>query len=263
LGERETRFVFQHSEEYSLIGIRDVADYEIKDGRQISVWPAPGVALKDVEIYLFGQAWASLCHQRRALPLHASAIVTGEGITAFAGHSGAGKSTTGGLLHALGYELIADDILPVSFNQESIAGAWPYLRRLKLHRDPIGQLALPPSEVVSERLDAEKYFVRPKFTGGDKWRPLERLYLLDYVDSGSRPYVEQLTGADAVRAIVDQTYLFNYILGTRQFGDHLALCSRVAAGIRVFRLCRPKLTLGEAGKELGSLIRAHIEDQQS
>ena len=113
------------------------------------------------------------------LPLHASAIVTGKGITAFAGHSGAGKSTTAALLNSLGYELIADDILPVSFNQNSIPGAWPYLRRLKLHRDPIIQLAFTPTEMVSETLDKEKYFVRPKRTGDDKWRRLERLYLLE------------------------------------------------------------------------------------
>ena len=173
------RFVFQHSTECSLIRIEDVADFEIRGGRQIRVWPAAGTTQKDIEIFLFGPAWATLCHQRGMLPLHASAIVTGMGITAFAGHSGAGKSTTAALLNSLGYELIADDILPVSFNQNSIPGAWPYLRRLKLHRDPIIQLAFTPTEMVSETLDKEKYFVRPKRTGDDKWRRLERLYLLE------------------------------------------------------------------------------------
>ena len=173
------RFVFQHSAECSLIRIEDVADFEIRRGRQIRVWPAAGATQKDIEIFLFGPAWATLCHQRGMLPLHASAIVTGKGITAFAGHSGAGKSTTAALLNSLGYELIADDILPVSFNQNSIPGAWPYLRRLKLHRDPIIQLAFTPTEMVSETLDKEKYFVRPKHAGDDKWSRLERLYLLE------------------------------------------------------------------------------------
>ena len=105
---------------------------------------------KDIEIFLFGPVWATLCHQRGMLPLHASAIVTKGGITAFAGHSGAGKSTTAALLSSLEYELIADDILPVSFNHNSVPGAWPYLRRLKLRGDSINQLGLTPTEQVSE-----------------------------------------------------------------------------------------------------------------
>src|SRR5262245_32356337 len=172
------RYVFQHATECSLMRIQDVGEFEIRDGRQIRIWPALGATQKDIEIFLFGPAWATLCHQRGTLPLHASAIVTGKGITAFSGPSGAGKSMTAGLLNSFGYELIADDILPVNFERDSIPGAWPYLRRLKLHHIPIIQLALTPGERVSEKLDKEKYFVHPKCVADDRWRRLERLYLL-------------------------------------------------------------------------------------
>jgi hypothetical protein len=248
---------FQHAPEYSLIKIEDVADFEIREGRQIRVWPAARATQKDIEIFLFGPAWAALCHQRGMLPLHASAIVTGKSITAFAGHSGAGKSTTAALLNSLGYELIADDILPVSFNQHSIPGAWPYIRRLKLHRDPIVQLALTPTEMVSERLDKDKYFVCPKRTTYDNWRRLGRLYLLEHELTDSRVPIERITGADAVRALVDQTYHYNFIRGTRQFGHHLALCTRLAANILIYRLSQP--LLDDAGKKPGSLLCAHLE----
>lgn len=251
------QFVFHHATEFSLIRVKNVADFEIRAGRHIRVWPAAGARQKDVEIFLFGPAWATLCHQRGTLPLHASAIVTGKGITAFAGHSGAGKSTTAGLLNSLGYELIADDILPVSFNENSIPGAWPYLRRLKLHRDPITQLAFTPTEMVSETLDKEKYFVCPKRTSDDKWRRLERIYLLDNQISGSQVPIEQITGADAVRALVDQTYHFNFIVGTGRFADHLAFCTRLASKILVYRLRRSPL--GDHVRKLGPLICAHLE----
>ena len=191
------------------------------------------------------------------LPLHASAIVTGNGITAFAGRTGAGKSTTAALLNSLGYELITDDILPVSFNQNSIPGAWPYLRRLKLHLDPITQLGFTPTETVSENLDNEKYFVRPKRTGEDKWRRLERLYLLENDVTDSRAPIEQITGADAVRALVDQTYHFSFVLGTRRFGDHLEFCTRLASNILIYRL--RQLPLNDVGKVLGPLLCEHLE----
>jgi hypothetical protein len=257
IAKNASRVVFEHSTERSLIRIEDVADFEIRGGRQIRVWPAAGATQKNIEIFLLGPAWATLCHQRGILPLHASAIVTGKGITAFAGHSGAGKSTTAAWLNSLGYELIADDILPVSFNENSIPGAWPYLRRLKLHPDPITQLGLTPAEMVSETLDKEKYFVHPKRAGDDKWRRLERLYLLENEVTDSHVPIEQITGADAVRALVDNTYHFNFILGTKRFGEHLAFCTKLASKILIYRLRRSPAS--DAGKKLRSLICAHLE----
>jgi hypothetical protein len=252
----EGRFI-AHSVEYSLIKIENVADFEIRGGREIRVWPTAGAKQKDIEIFLFGPVWATLCHQRGVLPLHASAIVTKGNITALAGHSGAGKSTAAATLSSLGYELLADDILPVSFNQNSIPGAWPYLRRLKLHRDPIIQLAFTPTEMVGETLDKEKYFVRPKRIGDDKWRRLERLYLLENNETASHLPIEHITGAEAVRALVDQTYHFNFILGTRRFGDHLAFCTQLASKILIYRLRRSPFS--DTGEKLGSLISAHLE----
>jgi hypothetical protein len=235
----------------------DVADFEIAGGRQILVWPAAGAMQKDIEIFLFGPAWATLCHQRGILPLHASAIVTGKGITAFAGHSGAGKSTTAALLNSFGYELIADDILPVSFNLDSTPGAWPYLRRLKLQRDPIIQLGFTPTEIVSEILDKEKYFVHSKRIGDDTWRRLDRLYLLENDLTASDASIQQITGMDAIQALVEQTYHFNFIVGNRRFGEHLAFCTRLASSIVIYRLRRCPLTDG--GKKLGSVIHAHLQ----
>ena len=147
------RGVLEHSGEGWLIKIHGIADFEVIGGRQIQVWPVAAATRKDIEIFLFGLAWATLCHQRGVLPLHASAITTKRGITAFAGPSGVGKSTTAALMSSIGYGLVTDDILAVTFNPEAVPGAWPYLRRLKLQCGPIDQLALTPAELVS-------YFVR-------------------------------------------------------------------------------------------------------
>jgi len=251
------RFVFEHSAESSLISIKDVAQFEIRQGRQIRVWPAAGATRKDIEIFLLGFAWATLCHQRGTLPLHASAIATRGSLIAFAGHSGAGKSTCAALLNSLGYELIADDVLPVSFNHDSMPGAWPYLRRLKLRSDAIGQLACTPTEMVSEKLDTDRYFVRPKGSGDDNWRRLERLYLLEKDVTDSHVAIERITGMEAVHALLDHTYHLNFIVSTRRFGEHLAFCTRLASKLPVYRLRWSSLS--DAGKEFGPLLCAHLE----
>jgi hypothetical protein len=253
--------IIQHSLERSLIRIENVADFEVTMGRHIRVWPAARSTRKDIEIFLLGPAWATLCHQRSMLPLHASAIVTGDGITAFAGHSGAGKSSVAALMSTLGYRLLADDILPVNFDRNSVPGAWPYLRRLKLKSDTISELALTPIERVSETLDKEKHLVLPKCIAEDEWNRLNRLYLLEIDPTEPRVAIDQLSGAEAVRALVDQTYHFNFVLGSRRLGEHLALCTQLVSKIGIYRLRRSP-SLG-TGQELGSFICAHLENKSA
>jgi len=257
IGDSPKRVVYEHSVELSRIRIDTVADFEVRAGKLITVWPAAGTGQKDIEIFLFGPVWATLCYQRGLLPLHASAILRDGGITAFAGHSGAGKSTTAALMHSLDYQLFADDILPIAFNENSEPGAWPYLRRLKLRRDSILQLSLTPAAPVSERLDREKYFVQPKCAADDKWSRLERLYLIEIDAANSSNSIERIVGAEAVRALIDQTFHRDFIDLSGRLDEHLAFCSQLASRIAIYRLRRPPL-LG-AGKEFGSLIRAHLE----
>jgi hypothetical protein len=257
VGKNWGRGVLEHAGEGWLIKIQDVADFEVIGGRQIRVWPAAGAAQNDIEIFLFGLAWATLCHQRGLLPLHASAITTKRGITAFAGPSGAGKSTTAALMGSLGYELVADDILPISFNREAVPGAWPYLRRLKLQGGPIAQLSLTPGELVSDKLDDEKFFVCPKNVANDRWNKLDRIYLLENHSPDSRAPIYQISGAEAVRAVVDHTYYLDFIPDSGRFRDHLALCTRLASKVPVYRLrLTPSLRIDT---RLRSLISAHLD----
>jgi hypothetical protein len=257
IGNTPARRALEHSVECSRIRIDAVADFEVRGGHLITVWPAAGAAHKDIEIFLFGPVWATLCYQRGLLPLHASAILTDGRITAFAGRSGAGKSTTAALMHAANYQLFADDILPICFNKSSVPGAWPYLRRLKLNTDSIVQLALAAGEPVSEKLDKDKYFVHPKHVADDKWSQLERLYLLEIDSANSQHSIDRLVGAEAVSALVEHTYHFDFIECSRRFNDHLAFCTTLASKVAIYRLRRSHL-LGDT-QEFGSLIRAHLK----
>jgi len=256
--EKQESLSLEHSVECSRIRIESVADFEVHRGQQISVWPAAGATQKDIEIFLFGPVWATLCHQRGLLPLHASAILGDGRITAFAGSSGVGKSTVAAMMSSLDHELLADDILTISFDQNSIPGAWPYIRRLKLRSDSITQLALTSAASVSERLDKEKYFVQPKCMAADRWYRFERLYLLEIDPISTRNSIDRIVGAEAVRALIGHTYHFNFVVGTKRFNDHLKFCTQLASKIAIYRLRRS--LLAGAGKKLASLIRAHLKD---
>ena len=204
----------------------------------------------------FGPVWAALCHQRGILPLHASAIVTKNGIAAFAGHSGAGKSTIAALMGSLGYALVADDIVPVSFREGSPPGAKPF-SPLKLQLDPIIQLALPSTELVKE-VSNRKYFVSPKITADDEWIRLERIDLLEVDGATSGASIDQITGPGAVRVIIDQTNHFQFILQAADFATTLHCVHKSIPEVAVYRLCRPPdFDIGE----LRFLLRETLEGQ--
>ena len=229
--DRSDGYVFEHSIERSFIGVEHIADFEVVRGEQISIWPVAGATNKDIELCLFGLVWGTLCHQRGTLPLHASAILTRRGITAFVGRSGAGKSTIAALMNTLGYELATDDILSVS--SQPVPGAWPYLRRLKLEPEPIKQLALTPTEMVSERLDKGKYFVGPRHVAVDDWTRLERLYLIEVDPTASNVSIEPIFGAEAVHVMIDHTYHFPFIRGSGRLG-HASLAAPTSLQISAY-----------------------------
>jgi hypothetical protein len=251
-------YVFEHSAARSLIKIGEVAEFEVSEGRRIRVWLAPGAARKDAEIFLLGPAWASLCHQRGLLPLHASAIRTNHGLVAFCGHSGAGKSTTAAVMVTSGYELVADDVLPISLHQDASPGAWPYLRRMKLSSESIPQLALSPVAAVGTRLDREKKFVRPQLAAADEWVRLERIYLLE-TDPGTSRAIDRLVGADAVRALIDQTYHFPFVSMSGRFREHLEMCAHIASRVPIYRL--PRFAGLGTENRLATVIRAHLNGE--
>ena len=255
------RGVLEHLGEGWLIKLQGIADFEIINGRKICVWPAPGARQRDIEIFLFGLVWATLCQQRGLLPLHASAVMTKSGIAAFAGPSGAGKSTTAALMGSFGYGLVTDDMLPISFNREAVPGAWPYLRRLKLHGGAVAQLALTSVGLVSKKLDKEKYFVCPKSVAGDKWNRLDRIYLLENDSADSQVPISQITGADAIRALVDHTFYLDFVLDSSRFRDHLVLCAQLASKIPIYRLRLSRSSRIET--RLSSIICAHLEGAMS
>lgn len=251
------RHFLEHTVCRSLINVANVATYEVIRGAKISVWPRRDATPKDVEIFLLGPAWAALCHQRGVLPLHASAVATKDGIIGFAGNSGAGKSTIAAQLSASGYELVSDDILPVSVGPNLQPGAWPYLRRLKLQGDTISMLSLAPSELVSEKLDDRKWFVLPDSAAADRWRALARIYVLEATGSTSQMLIERLHGMEAISALVNHTYHFEFVRGTKAFASHLALCGRVASQVPIFRIDDTRY--GDIRQPLRAMaIKAHL-----
>jgi hypothetical protein len=119
-------------------------------------------------------------------------------------------------------------------------------------------LGLVPTELVSENRDKQKFFVRPEHAADDEWRRLERIYVLEIDPNIGNVCIDRVSGAEAVRALVDQTYHFHFVSGSRRFRDHLAFCTQLASKVPIYRLRRPPVKSAPAA-EFYFFIQAHLE----
>ncbi len=90
----------------------DQADFLIsRDGKHISCRPLPGTPESTIRHLFLDQIVPLVLSRRESLVLHASAILTPEGVIAFVGKSGQGKSTLAACFGQNGFGLISDDYL--------------------------------------------------------------------------------------------------------------------------------------------------------
>lgn len=141
--------------------------------------------------------------------LHASAARFDGQVTAFVGESGQGKSTLAAYLADGGWQLVADDILPVSRDQAGVQ-LWPRFPQLKLE--------VQPGVALAESL------------------PLDRVCVLERAEV---PTLRRLSSGEALQAWLRHT------AGTRLFepsllARHMAFCAGAAAQIPVFSLAYPR-----------------------
>ncbi len=82
-----------------------------RDGRDIRCRPLPGTPQSTIRHLFLDQIVPLVLSRRESLVLHASAILTPQGVIAFVGRSGQGKSTLAACFGQSGFRLLSDDYL--------------------------------------------------------------------------------------------------------------------------------------------------------
>lgn len=139
-------------------------------------------------------------------PLHATAVATHQGVLAFLGSTGTGKSTIAAALVARGCELVSDDCLLLERSAERIL-AVPSYPGLRLHQDVYNALAFG-----GRSLPVADYSPKQRVTEGvwlaKESRPLRAVYALLRTDSSdvSRAEFAPLGPADATMALAGSAF---------------------------------------------------------
>jgi hypothetical protein len=220
-----------------LLRLPGVATYYVRDGVEIVIDRAAGAPELDVRSYLMGNLFAVLCHQRRLLPLHASAIATSRGAVAFLGTSGAGKSSMVAFLSKRGHRILADDVClidPAAPQHRRVLPVAPWLKLWSTTLEAMGESSHGLSRIFS---DDEKY--RYALQQPEAPARLAELILLERAESPAVVNFERLAPAHALHALLDLTYQSWLVRATGRTESYFLRCGQALEGARVTRMRRP------------------------
>jgi hypothetical protein len=200
-----------------LIQVAGCGDYFIAPhGETISKAGQPGELseLSDLDRQVItGPALVLALALRRVWSLHASAARYKEKVFVFLGESGQGKSTLAAYLATAGWQLVSDDILPVTCDSSGML-AWPHFPQLKI------PAASQPGPHLPESL------------------PLATICLLLPAGNEESPEMGPISVGETVKALLAHT------AGARLFtpellSRHLDFCTRSASRVTACRLTYP------------------------
>lgn len=186
--------------------IAGVASFLIEDGRQITVQTRLPPEAPDIRLFLLGSVFGLLCHQRGWLPLHACCVEIDGAAIACTGPSGMGKSTLAACFLQQGFRLLADDVTVIDADAPGGPVVIPAFARLRLWRDSLQALGIPPDglEPCRDRLDKFQLPVSAPFRPDPL--PLAAVYHLERVTDPRLAGLAPLTGLPAVQELLGAVY---------------------------------------------------------
>jgi hypothetical protein len=210
----------------------------VREGREIIVAPVLGQE-RDLEPYILGSGMGALCLQNGLLPLHASAVTVGSAAIAFAGVSGAGKSTMAAAMIARGFARLTDDLSIVRRRADGGIEVYPGPPVMKLSPESAAALGVDIERAQPEsRHHRKQRFNAEASTTPNRPERLAAIYFLALND-GPEVSIEPLSGVHAVAAINREIYRRGWLAPMGLLEARLQDIVALASGTPCFRLRRP------------------------
>ncbi|WP_417898980.1 aldolase [Bacillus haimaensis] len=229
---------FHVKENLCMFHVPGTAIFLIQNGNEINVSPYEGAAEDHIRLYLLGTCMGAILMQRRILPLHGSAIAIDGKAYAIVGDSGAGKSTTASALLKQGYELISDDVIPVSFNEQGIPLVTPAYPQQKLWQESIDEFGMESSH-FRPIIDRETKFAIPVSSQFcDMALPLAGVFELIKTE-GETLTLSSVTGLERFHLLFQHTYRNFFIPRAGLMEWHFQTSAKMVNKMSFYRIQRP------------------------
>lgn len=232
-----------------MLHIPDTAIFRIRGGNRIGVHSMAGADEHVIRLYLLGTCMGALLIQRKTLPLHGSAVVVNGKAYAFVGDSGAGKSTLAAAFVSLGYPLLSDDVIPVSFTPDRAPIVLPAYPQQKLWLESIERLGMDANRYLP--IYQSKYAIPVPSRFCAEPVPLAGVFELAGTDKDEAE-VQPLQGLVRLPTLQYHTFR-NFMIPTWGLAQwHFSVSAAIAGQIEMYRLCRPDV--GFTAHDLAALI---------
>jgi hypothetical protein len=174
--------------------------------------------------------------------LHATVVESEGQAIGFLGESGAGKSTLASYFLGKGSRLVTDDLLRVTFRDQSVI-AHPGPQRIKLLPESAAELMQGATRTVLMNPFTTKQLIVPAAAQRmDRGVPLRALYLLDRsekIDEDNSVEAERLRSAEAAITVIAST--FNPVVTTpERLERQLRFAGQILSMVPMIRLSYPR-----------------------
>jgi hypothetical protein len=230
---------FEVQEGALTIPIPDVATFQIKSGKSITIWPSPEASESEIRLYLLGSAMGAILHQRGMLPLHASTVQIGEDCSLFMGPSGIGKSTLSAAFHRRGFQIMTDDVCVVKTGNDGRPQAVPAYPQFKLWVDSLDHLEVDHTNLSRMARRWDKKALLPKTGFASREAPIARLYSLEVGPAESDISISPMKGVQKFEELVAQTYRPEFMMELGMQETHFRHVAGLAERVPLFRVRRP------------------------
>lgn len=230
----------------------DIGKFKIKDGNEILFEEAEGVNEVVFRSFILGTVFASLLYQRGLFVLHASAVNINNGVIAFLGNKGYGKSTTAMTFYKEGHPIIDDDYIALN-PENSIPLVYPGYPSLRLsYKSRVhGNFSLEKVYYNGHEIDKIHVPVENNFSLNEI--PLKKLYVLK---RGENFGISNFRPQEALMKLVENTFGISRFKKS-DFVNNLNQCASLLKRVEISLLEIPE-SLEEMHKVV-ELVKKDIE----
>lgn len=222
-----------------LIHINEVAWYYVENGNLVIAEPYAEAEEKSIRLFLLCNAMAAIIHQRKLIPLHASGVISKNGVALIIGHSGAGKSTTIKALTEKGHSIFTDDVC-VLRSCEGKVTAIPSYPMMKLWENSFALLGLGEKDEANRlRSGMDKYgvFFHDQFV--PDWKPVIKIFNIANSGNAEEAMIKKQNNIEAFVAIGENTYRSQYVEPMKLNAVHFGMVSDLLKQCNVYKITRP------------------------
>ena len=219
-----------------------LADFIIDaEGSRIGAWAAPDIDDETLRHLLLDQVLPRVLGYKGRLVLHASAVLVNGKAMAFAGNTGAGKSTLAANFQTAGYQVLTDDGLIVTAG-ESCSFALPVYPGLRLWPQSVAALFEEPVPDAKVSCYSEKQRIKLPRQVGPSSAKLSALYILSSVNSDDAAGgigFKRLSPRDACIELIRYSFQLD-VSNIRHSAVLMASASAITQQLPVFTLAYPR-----------------------